>query len=434
MQATATAVQVNNLHLLRGLVGKPGSTVFQMNGQPTAQNTRECGADGELAVFLNWANPEHVAYLARAWNVAPEDIPHHAPPTHILQMLRYAEEGSLRFLWVSATNPAVSLPELARVRKGLRADSLYLVVQDAFPTETTELADVVLPAALWGERTGTFTNADRTVHLSRRAVDPPGEARADLDIFLDYARRMGFVDADGAPLVKWTDAEGAFEHFKLLSRNRPCDYSGITYEQLEARGGVQWPCNGRSPEGTERLYADGVFRTSAAQCETYGHDLETGATVTPDEYRARDPAGKAHLKAAHWEPPREQPDDDYPLLLTTGRVLVHFHTRTKTARAPQLQQAAPEPSLELAQADARRLGLADGERVEVESRRGRVEARVRIADILPGHAFLPFHYGYWDRPGVPRAANELTLTTWDPVSKQPSFKYAAVRVRRARSR
>jgi anaerobic selenocysteine-containing dehydrogenase len=197
---------------------------------------------------------------------------------------------------------------------------------------------------------------------------------------------------------------------------------------------VQWPCNGRSPDGTERLYTDGVFRTSAAQCETFGHDLDTGAVVTADEYRARDPAGKAFLKPAAWEPPKEVPDDDYPLMLTTGRVLFQFHTRTKTARVPALQDAAPHPELEISEPDARRLGLADGERVDVESRRGRVEARLRIADVLPGHVFLPFHYGSWDRPGVPRAANELTLTTWDPVSKQPSFKYAAVRVRRARSR
>ncbi|MFC9491159.1 molybdopterin-dependent oxidoreductase, partial [Streptomyces hydrogenans] len=202
-QATAAAVQVNNLHLIRGMLGRPGAGVLQMNGQPTAQNTRECGANGDLPGFRNWQNDEHVADLARVWNVDPETIPHYGPPTHALQMFRYAEQGSLRMLWISGTNPAVSLPELSRIRSILAQERLFVVVQDLFPTETAQLADVVLPAATWGEKTGTFTNADRTVHLCDKAVEPPGEARPDLDIFLDYARRMDFRDKDGAPLVTW---------------------------------------------------------------------------------------------------------------------------------------------------------------------------------------------------------------------------------------
>src|SRR5204862_7773761 len=139
------------------------------------------------------------------------------------------ETRSVKFLWIIGTNPAVSLPELHRIRALLARDGLFVVVQDAFLTETAERADVVLPAALWGEKTGTFTNADRTVHLSRQAVEPPGEARSDLDIFLDYARRMDFRDRDGKALIKWTDAEGAFEHWKECSRGWPCDYSGLSY-------------------------------------------------------------------------------------------------------------------------------------------------------------------------------------------------------------
>ena len=162
-----------------------------MNGQPTAENTRECGADGDLPGFRNWDNDAHVADLARVWNVEQIQIPHYAPPTHAMQIFRYAEQGSIRFLWIIGTNPAVSLPELRRIRSILGQERLFVVVQDIFPTETTQLADVVLPAATWGEKTGTFTNADRTVHLSEKAVDPPGEARPDLDIFLDFARRLG---------------------------------------------------------------------------------------------------------------------------------------------------------------------------------------------------------------------------------------------------
>jgi anaerobic selenocysteine-containing dehydrogenase len=182
-QATAAAVQVNNLQLIRGMLGRPGCGVLQMNGQPTAQNTRECGADGDVAGFRNWANRAHIEQLARIWNVEPDRIDHDGPPTDVMQMIRCAEQQTLRMLWVSATNPAVSLPELARIRSILGHEGLFLVVQDMFRTETAELADIVLPAAGWGEKTGCFTNADRTVHLSAKAVDPPGEARADLDIF-----------------------------------------------------------------------------------------------------------------------------------------------------------------------------------------------------------------------------------------------------------
>jgi anaerobic selenocysteine-containing dehydrogenase len=242
-QATAAACQVNNIHLIRGMVGRPGCGVLQMNGQPTAQNTRECGANGDMPAFRNWDNVEHVEELAELWNVERMKIPHWSSPTHAMQIWRYAEQGSIRFLWISATNPAVSLPELRRIRSILEQEDLFVVVQDLFLTETAQYADVVLPAATWGEKTGTFTNADRTVHLSEKAVEPPGEAKSDFEIFLNYARRMDFRDKDGEPLIKWDDPESAFEEWKECSRGRPCDYTGITYDKLRGGSGVQWPCN-----------------------------------------------------------------------------------------------------------------------------------------------------------------------------------------------
>jgi ferredoxin-nitrate reductase len=433
-QATAAAVQLNNVNLLRGMIGKPGCSVFQMNGQPTAENTRETGANGALPAYRNFENDAHVDELAALWNVEPLTIPHWAPPTHAMQIFRFAEEGSIRFLWVTATNPAVSLPELHRIRSILSQERLFLVVSDAFLTETAQLADVVLPAAMWGEKQGTYTNADRTVHLSERAVDPPGEARSDFDMFVDYASRMGFTDRDGAPLLAFATPEEAFEEFKRVSAGRPCDYSGMTYEMLRGSGGIQWPCNAEFPEGRERLYTEGQFPSHAEYCESYGHDLISGAQNEPDEYQAHDPAGRAVLKAAEYVPSPEVPSDDYPFLLNTGRTVYHWHTRTKTARAPELQQAAPEAWIELAPEDANRLGIADGDLVAVESARGRVEAPARLTGIREGVVFVPFHYGYWDEPegsepnGRPRAANELTITRWDPVSKQPIYKTAAVRV------
>jgi anaerobic selenocysteine-containing dehydrogenase len=432
-QATAASCQVNNLHLLRGLIGKPGSGILQMNGQPTAENTRECGADGDLPGFRNWANPAHVDELAKLWNVDPRVIPHSAPPTHAMQLWRYVEEGSIDFLWISATNPAVSMPELARIRAILERDELFLVVQDGFLTETAQYADVVLPAALWGEKQGTFTNASRTVHLSEQAVQPPGEARSDLDIFLDYARRMDFRDLDGRPLIGWHTPEEAFEAWKECSRGRPCDYSGLSYDQLRGDSGIPWPCTAESPEGTDRLYTDSVFPSDPDFCEDFGHDLMTGGSTTPDKYKAMVPDGRAFLKAARFSQPPEWTSAEYPLIATTGRSAYHFHTRTKTGRSRKLRAAAPSVWVELSHADAARLNVAEGDQVRVESARGSMVGAARIGDERDGVVFVPFHFGYFDTTGrapdeQPTAANEFTMTQWDPVSKQPLFKVAAVRV------
>ncbi|MCI3269535.1 molybdopterin oxidoreductase family protein [Streptomyces cylindrosporus] len=436
-QATAAAVQVNNLHLVRGMLGRPGAGVLQMNGQPSAQNTRECGANGDLPGFRNWQNDEHVADLARIWNVTPQTIPHHTPPSHAMQMFRYAEQGTIRMLWITGTNPAVSLPELSRIRSVLRQDRLFTVVQDLFLTETAQLADLVLPAATWGEKTGTLTNADRTVHLCDKAVEPPGEARPDLDIFLDYAARMDFRDKDGGLLVSWKDAESAFEAWKLCSAGRPCDYTGLSYDRLREGSGIQWPCTEEAPDGTERLYTDGITWAHPDLCEEYGKDLVTGASVEPVEYRSLNPDGKAIVKAAEYLPPHEDTTPRFPLQLTTGRTLYHFHTRTKTGRVPRLDAAAPELWAEISATEATARELAEGDLVEVTTPRGAVRARVRVTAIRDGMVFLPFHYGYWDTPEghrppdgtAGRAANETTITDWDPVSKQPVFKTAAAQVR-----
>jgi ferredoxin-nitrate reductase len=195
-----------------------------MNGQPTAQNTRETGADGDLPGMRNWDNQDHVRQLAALWNVDESTIPRWAPPTAALQIFRYAEQGTIELLWISGTNPAVSLPDLARIRRILAREELFLVVQDLYLTETARFADVVLPAAAWGEKTGTCTNADRTVHISEQAIDPPGSARPDLDIFLDYAQRMDFRDRDGAPRsgVSTTTTPAA------RSGQRPCTSTRAT--------------------------------------------------------------------------------------------------------------------------------------------------------------------------------------------------------------
>jgi anaerobic selenocysteine-containing dehydrogenase len=435
-QSTAAAVQVNNIHIVRGMLGRPGCGILQMNGQPTAQNTREAGADGDLPAFRNWSNDAHIEDLAKVWNIDPMDIPHYTSPTHAMQIMRYVEDGSIRLLYVTATNPAVSMPELARMRSILSQDRLFLVVQDIFLTETAQLADVVLPAATWGEKTGTFTNVDRTVHLSEKAVEPPGQARPDLDILLDYARRLDLRDKDGDPLVKWTTPEEAFEGWKECTRGRPCDYTGLSYDKLRGGSGIQWPCNDEHPDGTERIYVDGQFWSDPTYCESYGKDLVTGAPVSPTEYKALNPQAKAVIKAAEYLPPHELPSEEYPFQLITGRTLYQFHTRTKTGRAPQLQAAAPEVWVEASAGDSARAGWGEGDVLRVSTSRGAVTARLRVSGIRDGVLFLPFHYGYWDTEagdqpdGHGRAANELTRTDWDPASKQPIFKTAAAAAER----
>jgi ferredoxin-nitrate reductase len=432
-QATAAAVQINNLHLIRGMIGKKGSGVFQMNGQPTAQNTRECGANGELPAFFNWHNEEHVNKLASIWNVNPAIIPHWGPPTHIMQMMRYAEQGSIKMLWIAATNPAVSLPELARIRHILKKEGLFVVVQDAFMTETAELANVVLPTAIWGEKTGCYTNADRTVHISHKAVEPPGEARSDFDIFLDYAKQMDFRDKDGMPLIKWKTPEEAFEAWKLCSKGRPCDYSGLSYKKLSGGSGIQWPCNEEYPDGKERLYSDGMFNTAYDKCESFTHDLSTGGEIPADEYKENDPQGRAIILSADYELSSNAADKKYPLLLTTGRLVYHFHTRTKTGRSEELNRAAPEVFIQISEQDAAEHEIAEGDIIKIESKQGRVQGPAKIGGIAPGLVFVPFHYGYWDGGENFTAANEVVKTSWDPVSKQPHFKYTAVRISKADS-
>jgi anaerobic selenocysteine-containing dehydrogenase len=267
---------------------------------------------------------------------------------------------------------------------------LFVIVQDAFMTETAEFADVVLPAAIWGEKTGCFTNVDRTVHISHKAVHPPGEARPDFDIFLDFARRMDFRDKAGEPLIKWSTPEEALEGWKTCTRGRPCDYTGLSYAKLSKGSGISWPCNDVHPDGERWPYKDLIFPTDAEYCETFGHDLITGGVISPEKYRANNPAGRAILKPAEYVPPSEEPDKKFPYMLTTGRLVHHFHTRTKTGRATDLQAAAPDERIQIAGEDARKLRIKEGNWVRVTSRRGSIEARATVGALSLDTSFYHF--------------------------------------------
>ena len=413
MAAADTVTLINNLHLLTGKIGKPGSAPLSLTGQASAMSNREVGGSGFLPGFRNPANPMHRQEIADFWGVPAERIP--SQPRDIMQMLDMIETGELKFLWVMGTNPAVSLPNQRRVRKLL--DKVFLVVQDVYyPMETAVYADVFLPAAQWGEKTGTYTNSERRVSVGYKAVEPPGEARPDFEIFQDVARRLG-----AGEMFAWPSTEEAFAEWQRLSKGRPNDMSGMTYRRLEREGGLQWPCSSPDAPGTPRLYTDGKFNTAAETAQAYG--------------QFNNESGCAQLWGVQYQIPPEIPDAEYPFWLNTGRIIEHYHTRTKTKRIPELDVLAGEGFVEMNPADAEGMGITEGEKVRLTSRRGWIEVKTVIKNtVARGQLFLPFHFGDLD-PGeehLKQAANHLTLDWVDPISKQPIFKVASCRVDKIR--
>jgi len=289
------------------------------------------------------------------------------------------------------------MPDLDMIEKALRQAEL-VVVQDAYhPTETTRFADVLLPAAQWPEKDGVMTNSERRLSYLPKLVEPPGEALPDAEIFVRFAGEMGWKAA-----FPYESAAEIFDEFAALTVGTPCDYSGVSHARLRDQGPLQWPVPSATHPGTERLYGDGRFPT---------------------------PDGRARFILVEHAEPLEPADAQFPLVLTTGRVRDHWHTLTRTGKAPALLRRTPEPVLEVNTRDARALELQDGDFVEVTSRRGKAIAQCRVSDtIRAGTCFLPFH---WGRAfGFYKSANNLTLSGRDPLSQQPELKACAVRLRR----
>jgi ferredoxin-nitrate reductase len=424
VEATAASSLVNSVHLITGAIGKPGMGPLLMAGQPSAMSNREAGADGSYPGYRNPHNEKHMNELCELWNIDPAGF-HPEVPNDILTMMEMAERGEIEFMWVIGNNPLVSLPDQNRSRRIL--EKLFVVVQDPFiDTESMEIADIYFPAAMWGEKSGCVTNAERSVNLMLKAVEPPGAARTDFDIFVEVAGRLGFKDKDGAPLIGFTEPTHAFDEWRRVSKGRPCDYSAMTYELILKKGAVRWPCNAQHPEGAERLYEDLQFWTGIDECESYGADFLTGNKHTRFEYEHLDPKGKAFLKPAQWRRQVNPVSEAYPFLLITGRVVYHFHTRTKTGRSAALNARAPRAYVEIHPEDAQRLGIGLGDLVEINSRHGRWEGLAMVVDtVRPGEVFAPFHYG----TGA-QSANQHTSYARDPVSKQPQFKASPVSMRR----
>ncbi len=386
-QGAVTVAAINNLALITGNIGRAGAAPFSITGQCNAMGTRESGFTSALPGYRKFDDPEHRRQLAEIWQVDVETIPT-ARGMAYPDIIEGAVTGKIKALWFIATNPVVSFPNYPLLKQALESVE-FVVVQDGFhPTPTSDFADLVLPAAIWGEKEGTYTNSERRISKVNRIVAPPGEARTDFDIFLALAEHLGVKEK---LYPGWTSTADAYKEWQRVSAGRPCDYSLHSWEQIEAAHGIQW--------GGERLYANGIFATD-------------------------DGRGALHLVPC--EPFLEQPDEDYDFILNTGRTVEHWHTRTKTAQVDQLNKMVPRAWLEMNPVDAMRLKLRPHDKVTVVSRRDQVAGlELRVTSIIaPGQVFMPFHF-------VETNSNRVTLGAFDPISREPNFKQCAVRVERS---
>jgi anaerobic selenocysteine-containing dehydrogenase len=399
-KGTETVNAINNLALLTGNIGRRGASPFSITGQCNAMGTREAGFSSSIPGYRKFESAKDREEISRLWNLPIERIPTQRGLAYP-DIIEGAVAGKIRALWILGTNPLVSFPNIDVLKHAL-GNLDFFVVQDGFhPTPTTELADLVVPAAIWGEKEGTYTNSERRVSKVNAAVDPPGEALSDFDIFLAIAERLGCRDE---LFPGWREPHDAFNEWRRISAGRLCDYAGMTYVQLEECGGIQWPFPERTsaiPPGSSRLYSDGRFETED---------------------------GRARLLPTQWAPFPEQPNSEFPLILNTGRTVEHWHTRTKTGTISILQRMSPRAWLEMNPKDANQLDLQAHDRVEVISARGRVsKVELRVTEIVaPGQVFLPFHFAETN-------ANQITQSAFDPISREPNYKQCAVRVEKSAS-
>jgi len=391
---TFTSNAIINLHLATGQIGKPGCGPFSLTGQPNAMGGRDTGyMSHQLPGQRFVTNAEHRAQMESFWNLPAGHLLPHAGYDAV-RMFDAAAAGEIKALWIIGTNPAASLPNLKNVRAGLSAAEL-VVVQDAYrPTETTAFAHVLLPAAVNLEQTGTFCNSERRVSLMEQVVQPPGDARPDWWWVQQVAQAMGYAKG-----MSFGGAAAIFDEFARCTAGRPNDQSALHHALLREMGPQQWPypAMGRSQP---RRYEDGVFPT---------------------------PTGRARFLAREQHEIEERTSRDFPLILTTGRVLNQWHTRTKTGAVPVLNKLDPAPYLQMNPADAAELGLHDRQHVAVASRFGRATTFLKLDEnIAPGVVFMPIHWNdLWSHRASP---NEAASNLRDTISKQPALKAVAVSV------
>ncbi|WP_415396357.1 molybdopterin oxidoreductase family protein [Sulfurimonas sp. CS5] len=393
IMGTDTVSAIINLHLLTGQIGREGAGPFSITGQCNAMGTRESGFTSSLPGYRNFGDEKALKEYARIAKV-PEDIVPLERGYKYAEIIDAIDRGEIKALWVVATNPLVSFVNQDKLRKTLAKLDL-LVVQDAFMSDTAEIADVVFAAATWGEKEGTYTNSERRCNRANKAVEPLGNTKSDFDIIVDFSSY--FYGAKEMLFPEWKTPIDAFNEFKEITRGQLCDYSGITYELLEEHGGIQWPCNEERPLGTKRLYSSDI------------------------PFRTKDQ--KANLISADWFPMAEPICAEFPCILNTGRTVEQWHTRTKTRSIEILDNLAPESWIDINPKDAAKLKVKSGDRMAISSARGRVEdVMVRVTQsVRPGNIFVPFHYNT-------QLVNALTNESFCPKSGEPNFKQTAVQL------
>lgn len=389
-QSSAGTDKINaviNLHLVTGQIGRPGAGPFSLTGQANAMGGREVGGLAtELAAHHRLDDPEDRAAVERFWSLGP--VPQRRGLTAV-ELVDAVERGEVKVLWVVATNPLASLPDGRAVRAAVDRLDLLVVQELYHPTDTSVRADVLLPAAGWGEKTGTLTSSERRVALAEAAVEPSGEARPDWEIFAAVGRALG-----GGNAFAWDTAAEVFAEHVELTRGRDLDMTGLSHGLLRELGPQHWPFPaGGTPQA--RRYTNGVYPT---------------------------PDGRARLVPVTFRPPAEEPDRLHPFSLTTGRQRDQWHTLTRTGRVAALRRDSQEATVEVHPDDAREAGVEDGGLAMVSSPRGQVRARVRVDDsIRRGLLFMPFHRGPMLEPWG--WVNSLTGPALDPVSFQPELKH-----------
>ena len=418
---------VHNLHLITGQIGKPGATPFSLTGQPNA-----CGGvrdTGSLCHILPYgrlvAKEEHRAEMEAIWGCEPGTI-QPKPGLNTVDLFKALGDNHVRSMLVLTTNPGHSLPNLDAYRDAMgkeRDDKPFVVVADAYPTRTTELADVVLPAAIWSEKEGVFGMSERRYQIMPKISDPPGLARSDFDIVLELARRLeeaGVVPA-GYISGKFNNQADVWEEMMVASADTAYDFTGITRDRLKQERGIRWPCPSEDHPGTARRFVKG--EDPLLDAGPYADDsLEEGEVSF---YARPDKRAVVWLRPA--KPPAEPADEEYPYVLSTGRVLEHWHTATMTMQADALRRAQPQAFVEIHPDDAAELEISDGDAVKITSRRGEAVIDAIVVDNpRPGMVFVPFH---WEENES--LINRVTIDAYDPGSKQPEFKVCAVQLAKA---
>jgi assimilatory nitrate reductase catalytic subunit len=391
-----------NIVLASGRIGREGCGYATITGQGNGQGGREHGQKcDQLPGARDISNPEHRAYVAQVWGISPDELPQAGVDAY--EMFRRIDAGEIRGLLSICFNPKVSLPDNNFITRCLEKLEFYVAI-DFFLNETAHHADVVLPGSLHEEDEGVVTQIEGRVIKINKAVEPPGEARQDWIIIQDIAqalsRSKGFTFSNPGEI---------FSELRVASKGGTADYSGITYEKIEKQGGVFWPCPSEDHPGTLRLFEPGTWNPVAKGA---------GPFYFPD--------GKARFNVAPYTPPAEDTDEEYPLMLTTGRVVSHFLSGTQTRRIGPLMDQYGEPKVEMHPQLANKLEIANGEIVTVESRRGQITLPAMVVTtIRPDTVFVPYHWA------GRKSINQLTIAAQDPISKIPEYKVCAVRVRKA---